>query len=124
LVFGRGLAWLRASWANGSITPLICPDTAFELLDVLAYPKFKLSIEKRDELLKDYLPYAEIHTLPAPLPALPSPCRDLDDEFFLYLAIAGGADVLVTGDGDLLALRDAAPVRIVTVRDLREMLGT
>jgi len=32
-------------------------------------------------------------------------CRDPRDDKSLELAVAGGADVIVTGDGDLLAIR-------------------
>jgi hypothetical protein len=41
-MFGRGVAWLRGHWASGAVTPLVCRETAFELLDVLSYRKFKL----------------------------------------------------------------------------------
>jgi len=123
LVFGRRLAWLRGAWANGTITPLLCRETAFELLDVLAYPKFKLAKERRDDLLRDYIPFCEVRSLPAPLPALTFACRDRDDELFLHLAISAGADVLITGDGDLLAVRASAPIRIITLSELRHLIG-
>jgi len=123
LVFGKGLAWLRASWANATVTPLLCRETVFELVDVLAYAKFKLTAARRDELLQDYLPYGEVVTLPETRPPLPVACRDLDDELFLHLAIHGRADVLVTGDADLLALAGVFPVPIILVAALRPMLS-
>jgi len=49
-------------------------------------------------------------------------CRDPDDQMFLDLALAARADVLVTGDGDLLALADKFPIPIVTPAEFcREM---
>jgi putative PIN family toxin of toxin-antitoxin system len=122
LVFGRGLAWLRGVWANGSVTPLICRETAGELLEVLNYRKFKLDPARRAALLEDFMPYAEIVLLPDVLPDLPAACRDADDDVFIHLALAGQADFLVTGDRDLLALQGAAPVRIVTVEAWRGFL--
>jgi putative PIN family toxin of toxin-antitoxin system len=122
LAFGRGLAWLRGFWANGSVTPLICRETAGELLDVLNYSKFKLDPAKRSALLEDFMPYAEIVLLPEVPPDLAAACRDVDDEVFVQLALAGAADFLVTGDRDLLALRGAVPVRIVAVNEWKGLL--
>jgi putative PIN family toxin of toxin-antitoxin system len=123
LVFGRGLAWLRGVWANGSATPLICRETAVELLEVLNYGKFKLDAAKRAALLEDFLPYAEIVLMPDPLPPLPAASRDVDDEVFIHLAVAGKADFLVTGDGDLLAPRGVPELPIVTVGEWKAYLG-
>jgi putative PIN family toxin of toxin-antitoxin system len=53
-----------------------------------------------------------------PKPAAPSdvPLRDPDDRWILASAMDGRADVLVTGDRDLLAAADAAPPPIVDPR--------
>jgi putative PIN family toxin of toxin-antitoxin system len=53
-----------------------------------------------------------------PKPPKPSdvPVRDPDDRWILASAIAGRADVLVTGDRDLLAVADAAPLPILDPR--------
>lgn len=53
-----------------------------------------------------------------PSPAVPE-CRDPFDRPFLILAIAGRADILVTGDRDLLALAADFPVLILTPGVLR-----
>jgi putative PIN family toxin of toxin-antitoxin system len=39
-------------------------------------------------------------------------CRDVNDQKFIQLAMAGKADVLVTGDEDLLMLKDQTPFDI------------
>jgi len=41
-------------------------------------------------------------------------CRDPTDDKFLELAINGHADLIVTGDGDLLALNPFREIPIVT----------
>ena len=74
-----------------------------ELVRVLTYPKFRLSADEQHELLADYLPYATTVRIPNPPPVVPA-YRDPFDLPFLYLATAGKADSLVTGDNDLLAL--------------------
>jgi|SRR4051812_13416070 putative PIN family toxin of toxin-antitoxin system len=114
LLFRQGrLAELREMWRNGAAVPLVSRTTTEELLRVLAYPKFKLSEAGRDELLADFLPFAEIVTIPDPRPKTPL-CRDPDDIQFLELAIAGKADALVTGDADLLALQGRVKIGIIT----------
>ena len=48
---------------------------------------------------------------------VPRVCRDPDDDQVLAIASAGRAEVVVTGDADLLSLSIHAGVRIVTVTD-------
>lgn len=120
LVFGRRLHWLREAWASGAAVPIVCRETIGELLRVLAYPKFRLAAAERDALLADYLPFAEVVRLPSPLPELPVACRDRDDTVFLHLAIASGADCLVSGDADLTVL--APSFAVVTPGALRQRL--
>jgi putative PIN family toxin of toxin-antitoxin system len=102
LLFAGGrLAWLRAHWQSGECIPLISAVTAGELTRVLAYPKFELSIEDRRELLADYLPFCEVITSARKCKIL---CRDKRDQPFLDLAEGGKAELLVSGDRDLLVL--------------------
>jgi putative PIN family toxin of toxin-antitoxin system len=104
LVFGGDIsARLRQAWQSGACRPLASTATAQELIRVLAYPKFRLSADEQHELLADYLPYATTIRIPNLPPAVPA-CRDPCDLPFLWLASAGRADVLVTGDRDLLAV--------------------
>jgi putative PIN family toxin of toxin-antitoxin system len=117
LVFGGRLSWLRRAWASADVTPIVCRETTAELLRVLTYPKFRLDAADRDALLADYLPFAEI----AHLPALPLACRDRDDAVFLHLAMASGADLLISGDKDLTVLAAAYPV--ASPGSLRERLA-
>jgi len=106
LVFGGGLAGrLRVGWQQGVFVPLASTATAQELVCVLAYPKFRLSRLEQDELLADYLPHTETVRIPQPPPPVPD-CRDLLDVPFMHLAVAGKAEVLVSGDQDLLVLAD------------------
>lgn len=48
--------------------------------------------------------------------------RDKDDEWVLASAIAGSADMLVTGDQDLLAVAKNSPLPILTPREAWEWL--
>ena len=95
------LAWLRAHWREGGAVPLVSPATARELTRVLGYSKFRLSEQYRLEAFALYLPYCESLD---PVDKCPVQCRDPKDQPFLDLAQSGKADVLVTGDEDLLVL--------------------
>lgn len=107
LVFAHGrLTPLREAWQTARILPLVSRATAAELIRVLAYPKFKLTPDERQELLADYLPYCETVAIPNPPPITPD-CRDSCDLPFLHLTLTGRADALVTGDRDLLDLGGA-----------------
>jgi putative PIN family toxin of toxin-antitoxin system len=109
LVFAKGpTARLRQAWLSGRIIPLASTASVQELMRVLAYPKFKLDAAACEELLADYLPWTQVVRVPDPPPSVPD-CRDKDDLPFLYLAAAGRAHNLVTGDADLLALADTRP---------------
>ena len=114
LLFHAGsLSWLRAAWREDRLRPLVSRWTAAELIRVLAYPKFRLSEDDQTHLLDDYLPWCETVVVPDPPPDVPR-CRDPSDRPFLELAVAGRADALVTGDGDLLALAAEFSVPILT----------
>ena len=122
LLFEQGhLSWLRTAWMEGAIVPLVSHETVAELVRALTYPKFRLTQSDREELLGDFLPYGEsvaAESEPAGLPA----CSDPDDQKFLTLAHAGGAQWLVTGDRTLLALDGLCPFRVVSPKAFREFL--
>ena len=104
LVFrGDAAGLVRQAWQRGVFLPLASTATVQELVRVLAYPKFRLSPAEQEELLADYLPYAETVRIPQPPPKVPD-CRDVWDLSFMHLAVTGKAQVLVSGDRDLLAI--------------------
>lgn len=113
---------MRHSWQSGAITPLVSRETASELLKVLAYPKFKLTNSERLLLLADFLPYAETVTLLEVPPDLPV-IRDKADQIFISLAVGGKADALVTGDNDLLVIKDSfKTLPIMSLSEFEEWL--
>lgn len=108
----EAIAWVCRDWQHRQLQPLVCKETARELLRVLAYPKLKLTAQDHQDLLEDFLHYAEAPQLPKPWPVLPI-CRDEKDQMFLVLELVGQAEALITGDSDLLAMRDDFPGLIV-----------
>lgn len=122
LLFVKGrLVPLRTAWQSGELTPLLCAQTVEELLRVLAYPKFKLTPQERDELLADYLPHGEVVAPWRAKPTVPK-CRDKKDQIFLDLAAVGAAQWLVTGDQDLLSLSGQVKFQIIAPAAAIELL--
>jgi uncharacterized protein len=63
-----------------------------------------------EQLLRDQI------VVPKPSEPHPLPIRDPDDQWVLASAVAGKADVIVTGDSDLLEVASQAPIPIVDPR--------
>lgn len=121
LLFHAGsLSWLRGAWQSETIRPLASHDTTSELIRVLAYPKFHLTTQEREDLLADFLPWCETITI-SETPDVPD-CRDPFDRPFLELARVANADALVSGDKDLLALAPAFSIPIISPRELQKSL--
>jgi len=69
-----------------------------------------------EQLLRDQV------VVPKPAEPHPLPIRDAGDRWVLASAVAGKADVLVTGDSDLLEMASRAPLRIVDPRGFWDMV--
>jgi len=112
LLFKRKLAGLMEEWKRGRFILLFSRETFDEFLKVLSYPKFELFSEEIKGITElEVLPYAEV------VEATEGSfgCRDPEDGKFLSCVLSGGADFLVTGDEDLLILREEiSDVRIVS----------
>lgn len=73
-------------------------------------------------LLADFLPYAETVPLqndPLDLPTV----RDCADLMFLSLAVMGKAETLVTGENDLLVLKNTFALPIMTIIEFEDWLN-
>jgi putative PIN family toxin of toxin-antitoxin system len=86
--------------------------TLSELADVLSRSKFDryLTILERQEFVRLLGRFIEMVAITHSVRA----CRDPRDDKFLELALNGSADIIVTGDRDLLALDPSRGIRIVT----------
>ena len=76
----------------------------------------KKTIEEIESLLRDQV------VVETPSTHLGLNISDPDDEWVVAEAMAGGADVLVTGDAALLKLGQRAPLRAVSPRGLWDLL--
>ena len=94
---------------------LVSQATMSELADVLAQAKFDryVSLEQRLQFISLVANTAEF--VPIILPV--HECRDPKDDRFLEVALNGRADVIITGDADLLALHPWREVKILSPVD-------
>lgn len=95
-------------WLEGKLTLLVSLPILEEYRDVLGRfirPEMEL-FSKWDHLL------ANTSELVEPLPLAPV-CRDPKDHIFLEAAVGGKAEHLVSGDKDLIVLKDIRGIPIV-----------
>ncbi len=129
IVLLLGLLWHGAPHAlleqvrAGRVTLLSSPTLLAELAEVLDRPKFRDRIDRSGidpaSILAELRRLTEIVD-PPPLPAPVS--RDPDDDAVLALATAAQADLIISGDADLLTLGAHAQIPIVdAVVALREI---
>lgn len=90
---------------------LMSEESLYELADVLSRKKFDryISVEDREEFVRLVLRVAEI----VPIVTAVHACRDETDNRILEVAVNGDADLIVSGDQDLLILN---PFRGIPVR--------
>jgi len=86
--------------------------TMTELAGVLARPKLDryVSLEERSVFLAQLACTAEF----VPIVQLVRECRDPKDDKFLEVALNGRADVILTGDADLLAMHPWGGIAILS----------
>ena len=120
LLFGGRPGLLISLWESGQVVPLLSRDVLLEYARVLGYPKFALKPEDIKGLIEEHvLPFAEMVSVDE-TPAIVQ--EDPADDKFLALAVIGRADILISGDRHLLALKRYRGVDILTPRQLLERL--
>lgn len=103
--------WLRDAWIWQRLRPIVCKSTTLELIHVLKYPKFQLTVSERSSLLEEFLPFSEAVAEP----------QETEDQVFINLAWEQRADYLVSGDSDLLEY-PYGKIRIISPAELRKII--
>lgn len=107
-------------WRRRAFLLFLAPGQIEEVAAVLRRPKIarKYSIGSADQ--QGFIALLRADAMVLPEANRPGVCRDPDDDFLLGCAVAGGVEYLVTGDADLLTLREH---RGVTILDGRHFLS-
>ena len=97
------------------------PELLAELDRVLEFPRLRRHItqDERSRFVALLLALSEVMDLPAIIPRI---CRDPDDDRVIACAVVGQADLIISGDHDLLALEQVGRIAIRSAAQFLEML--
>lgn len=110
---------------EGAFT-LLMPEALLEEISVTVTAKPRLStkitLSELQQFITDILVLAEI--VPRIESNIPAVTRDPKDDYLLAYALVGDADYLVTGDKDLLVLKEQLEeIQIVTPHEFNEIVS-
>ncbi len=90
-----------------------------EFIEVAERPKFRKYFNSIDiaRLLEIFDTYGELVEVKSNVKV----CRDLKDNFLLSLSIDSHADYLITGDNDLLELKNFGKTKILTIAEFESL---
>ena len=97
---------------------LVLGDIVLNELERVLLEKFSIPTSQVADILNYLDTFEQIHFSGE---ASPLELRDKDDEKVLILAIKSKCDVFVTGDNDLLDVRDQIPYKILSPRELFQL---
>ena len=102
--------------ANGLDTLFITDDIVNEIESVLGRPQFLLGKNEAQRRIRAIEGYGKKVTV-ARQSQITDGCRDPKDNKYLECAVAAGADCIISGDKDLLVLKEYNGIRILTAKE-------
>ncbi|MDI6821610.1 MAG: putative toxin-antitoxin system toxin component, PIN family [Actinomycetota bacterium] len=117
ILFGGLSGEIIELWREGAFNLIISPETLAELIGKLKF-KFGLPSELANEW-QDLLSERSIPVIPEYTTKI---CRDPEDDKFIDVALAAKADYLVTGDKDLLVLKNYRGVKILKPKEFLALM--
>ncbi|GBE41287.1 hypothetical protein BMS3Bbin09_01180 [bacterium BMS3Bbin09] len=119
LLFRGELSGIVDLWKKRKFIPLLSKETFEEFRAVLEYPKFSLTVEDiRVIIEEEVLPFFDIVDITDEIRGV---CRDADDDKFISSAESASADLIVTGDMDLLDIGHYKSVKIISASAFLKM---
>jgi putative PIN family toxin of toxin-antitoxin system len=115
---GNPFQCVERARAGGTLA-VTCPELIEELAEKLE-AHLGFSAEEVAETPTDYLGFLRVVHIPKVLDAVP---RDPEDNMVLECAIEGRAQFIVSGDNDLLVLKEFRGIRIVRAADFLRLLA-
>ncbi len=102
-------------------TVVTSPHIVSKLIEVLSRPRFddRLTNRSLNEFLGGYQAFSTVYT---PDPTVTGVADDAKDDRGLGTAVAGRADIFVTGDKGLLAIGSFMSIPIVTARTFLDLI--
>ena len=130
VVFDTNILFSAAGWRGkpfecveqarvGKVQAVTCVELMEELAEKLE-SKLGFSAQQSTETLADYLSFLRVVNIPRTLDAVP---RDPDDNAVLESALEGNAKYVVTGDLDLLELKNFRGIEIVRASEFLNIVA-
>lgn len=121
-LLGRQTELTQRILTDPKIEVYICKELLYEIQEVTQREKIRKYVNSDDvstlfSLLHIYCKFVKIHRKAV------SPIRDAKDLYLLSLAETVKADIIVSGDKDLLVLEKHGKTRMVTLANFKEDLG-
>ena len=118
-LMGKTLAKLESYVYDGHFQIVSCNEQLAELKEVLYRPKMEryfsaYQIKGIFELLADFAQFVKIHSKI-------DICRDAKDNYLLALSVDSGANFLITGDKDLLSIKQIENTAIISFKDFENL---
>jgi len=116
---GGALVFVYQKWDEGKFTVIVTTDVISEYFEVLNRPKFGLKQETIDTITHYLYQFSEFVVPEEKIRFIED---DPNDDKFLEAAIAGKADLIVSGDQHLLALKGFRSIPIISGREFLDWL--
>lgn len=109
---------LRSILTDSSVTIVMTDNLKSEIINVASRPKFARhfasgAIERLVSFLDNRSEFYQLGNIP-------QRCRDSKDDYLLELARVSDADILITGDKDLLDMKTFGCCRIMTLSEFKQ----
>lgn len=112
---------ILAAWHNNDFELVLSNESLVEIEKVLSYPKIKKRLKWDNSELKNYITFMQFFSTMVDIKDIKvSVPRDPNDDFILATYLAARADYLVSGDKDLLSLKDKYTV--ITANEFADMI--
>ena len=105
---------------KGKVKLVFSEELIQEFLTVATRPKFQKFFT--DDDIQNIIQIFDYYGILIKVTSEVKICRDFKDNFLLNLAIDSNADYLVTGDEDLLEIKNIQETKILTIRELKKEL--
>jgi len=119
-LIGKNLKNLQDYIDSQTIIIITCNEQIQELTEVFKKPKIKkyFSLEQ----IGEFFELLDESSVNVALKTKVELCRDLKDNYLISLAIDSIADLLITGDNDLLVLNKIENTRIIRFSDFENFI--
>ena len=120
-LIGRELQNLKDLLVGERVKLVISHQLVAEIRTVTSREKLKKYFEP--EKIEDLLTLIDLISEKVRIVKIDRVCRDPKDDFLLALAKQSKADYLITGDKDLLEMKEFGETKIVTAKQFAKRLG-